>query len=66
MSDFTGCLHCGGTRFYDGPHGGWCVNITCVECGARYNVLIHPALPQPILVDELSGPAERASDAVEL
>ena len=48
MARFTGCGHCGANRFFAGPRGGTCMNITCCGCSVQYNVL---------LSDELSGPA---------
>lgn len=33
-----GCPDCGSTRFYEGPSGGMCINIECVDCGSKFNV----------------------------
>ncbi len=33
------CHDCGGTAFYEGPHGGDAVNFACKTCWARYNDL---------------------------
>ena len=59
MDEFHACTYCGSTRFYDGPRGGACMNVGCVRCGARFNVLIHPVLPVTLpvmLIDKLSPP----------
>ena len=34
------CPDCGGTEFFEGPHGGLAINIKCAnkKCNARFNV----------------------------
>lgn len=32
------CPFCNYSRWYEGPHGGFCVNIECAKCGARFNI----------------------------
>jgi hypothetical protein len=51
---FTGCTFCSHDRFYEGPSGGAAQNITCAQCGARFNIGLLP--DGPILLDVLSGP----------
>lgn len=55
MTEFTACTHCGSTEFENGPRGGAALNITCKGCGARFNVIDHPAAPR-LLLHEISGP----------
>ncbi len=31
---------CGSTGFYEGPHGGANQNITCANCGERWNICL--------------------------
>ena len=31
------CEVCDGDEFLEGPHGGLCTNIKCVQCSAEYN-----------------------------
>jgi hypothetical protein len=58
MIPFRGCDHCGSIRFFAGPRGGSSQNVTCTDCGARFNLVI-PPIPGPLLlVDELSGPSD--------
>ena len=37
------CPFCDSPHFYEGPHGGWSVNIYCEDatCGAGFNVGPH-------------------------
>lgn len=56
MIPFEVCPFCMSRDFTDGPRGGLCVNVTCNDCGARFNLLRHWALPTPMLVNTLSGP----------
>ena len=53
--DFNACTFCGGERLLLGPRGGACVNVFCIECGAKFNVLLYPLFPMT-LVDTLSPP----------
>lgn len=40
FTDWNGvCPDCSSKQFYEGPHGGICVNIQCVECGTRLNTV---------------------------
>jgi hypothetical protein len=32
------CCYCNSDSWYEGPHGGFCTNIECARCGARFNV----------------------------
>jgi hypothetical protein len=50
------CLYCCGVEFELGPRGGASRNITCIGCGARFNIVDHPGVPR-FLVNVLSGPA---------
>lgn len=52
ITPFSVCTHCGSDEFLRGPRGGACVNITCTECGARFNVILWPGLPMT-LIDHL-------------
>jgi transcription elongation factor Elf1 len=54
---FTACIFCGHTRFYEGPSGGLSQNITCSNCGARFNIGLLP--DGPILLDVLSEPTDK-------
>ncbi len=36
-SDSLDCPDCGGDKWFEGPSGGICVNITCTKCGSRFN-----------------------------
>lgn len=31
------CPDCNGDKWFEGPSGGMCVNISCVGCGSRFN-----------------------------
>ncbi len=33
------CPDCQGQKFLEGPHGGISVNIECVGCGSRFNIV---------------------------
>ena len=52
MTPFKCCPACGSTRFWTGPRGAACLNVTCTTCGDRFNLLIHPGAPV-MLVNEL-------------
>lgn len=57
---FSACTFCGSERLMLGPRGGACVNVFCMKCGAKFNVLLYPLFPMR-LVDTLSPPdADRA------
>lgn len=53
---FTACTFCGQDSFYEGPSGGASQNITCSNCGARFNIGLIPG--GPVLLDTLSGPTK--------
>jgi hypothetical protein len=67
---FKACSFCGRAAFADGPRGGVCVNVTCLYCGARFNIFEIPEASYPDgvdvpplderrrLIDVLSGPTE--------
>ena len=55
MEPFPACSYCGGVRFFDGPRGGAAMNCICCQCGASYNLLVHPGAPI-MLINELSPP----------
>jgi hypothetical protein len=67
---FTACTFCGRAAFENGPRGGVCVNVTCLYCGARFNIFEIPEASYPDGVDMpplderrrlaevLSGPTE--------
>jgi len=42
------CPDCGQENFYEGPHGGLCVNLECANpaCTTRINVAQIPGAPQ--------------------
>jgi hypothetical protein len=62
MTPFHRCPHCRSVRFYPGPRGGSSQNVTCVDCTARFSLVI-PPLPGPLLLlEELRGPAVRPTD----
>jgi len=56
VKQFTACTFCAHDRFYEGPSGGVSQNITCSNCGARFNIGLIPG--GPILLDTLSGPTK--------
>ena len=35
-----GCPYCGNLTWDEGPSGGACVNVTCLGCGSRWNLLV--------------------------
>jgi len=39
---FNECYYCGCTSYYEGASGGASMNITCADCGARFNIYILP------------------------
>jgi hypothetical protein len=55
FAPFSGCIYCGSVEFVIGPRGGASLNVTCDRCGARFNILDHPAAPR-LLVNVLAGP----------
>jgi len=49
------CPDCGAAKIADGPRGGLSVNVTCEECGARFNA--HGGaedITETFMVDRLS------------
>lgn len=48
---FTTCPFCVWSAFEDGPRGGACVNVRCLSCGARFNVLQIPEASYPADVE---------------
>lgn len=56
MIPFEVCPFCLSREFEDGPRGGASINVTCKDCGARFNLLRHEAVPQQMLIETLSGP----------
>jgi hypothetical protein len=55
FAPFSGCIYCGSVEFVIGPRGGASLNVACDHCGARFNILDHPAAPR-LLVNVLAGP----------
>jgi hypothetical protein len=65
-NEFRQCP-CGCTRFAPGPRGGLSWNVTCVACGARFNILLEPGCPV-LLINDLPGgkPPVQPSWIIEL
>jgi hypothetical protein len=50
------CPDCGGDEFMRGPSGGLSINIECVGCGARFNIVHHAAAaPGVILIERIAN-----------
>jgi hypothetical protein len=54
MEEFEACPYCNSTEFH-GPCGGYCRNVECARCGARFNLLLFRDYPVT-LIDILAGP----------
>lgn len=63
MEPFKHCPSCGSTRFWTGPRGGASMNVTCVTCGDRFNLLVHEGAPIMLIDDAL--PAAEILDTTE-
>lgn len=61
---FSACTFCGSEQLLLGPRGGTCVNVFCMKCGAKFNVLFWPSFPMT-LVDTLSPPDARRAELFE-
>jgi hypothetical protein len=49
------CPYCGSTEFHGRQRGGYCRNVECAHCGARFNLLLFRDYPV-LLIDILAGP----------
>ena len=54
MDEFEACPYCGSTEFH-GRRGGYCRNVECARCGARFNILLFRDYPV-VLISTLAGP----------
>jgi len=52
--EFEACPYCGSTEFHGGSRG-YCRNVECVWCGARFNLFLFRDYPV-MLIDILAGP----------
>lgn len=52
------CPDCGSEDFLEGPHGGLSVNIECVGCGARFNMM------GPFGVERIGSPTRIPSGCI--
>lgn len=57
--EFEACPYCGSTEFQSGPRG-YCRNVECTRCGARFNLFLFRDYPV-MLINILAGP--RAPEA---
>jgi hypothetical protein len=58
--EFEACPYCGSTDFHSRQRRGYCWNVECSRCGARFNLLLFRDYPV-ILINILAGP--RAPEA---
>jgi len=65
MTPFTACPHCEGRRFVPGPQGGMSINVMCIGCCARFNIVL-PTIMRPeapvLLVNVLGPPIGEPAD----
>jgi len=59
MEEFEACPYCGSTAFHGATRGGYCQNVECARCGARFKLFL-PFRDYPvILINALAGPRSK-------